>query len=82
MSEEEEYIIVTCPHCGEPILIDKNQIRCGIFRHAVYKHNQQQVNPHLSYLKCKELIRKNRIIGCCKPFRVTEEHNAIPCDYC
>lgn len=79
--KKEEDIIVMCPHCNDPILIELKQLRCGIFRHAVYKHNQQQVDPHLSYLKCKDLLRKNKVIGCCKPFQVTEDHRAVPCDY-
>lgn len=78
---EEKYIVVVCPSCKETILIDTNQIRCGIFRHAVFKDTMKPVHPHLSQKKCEALVKKKRVIGCCKPFRITPEYEAIACDY-
>lgn len=36
-------ICVSCPHCHEFILI--SEIKCAIFRHVIYKHNGQQIDP-------------------------------------
>jgi hypothetical protein len=36
--------MITCPHCGDSVLIE--QINCRIFRHAVYKNTGEQMDPH------------------------------------
>lgn len=74
--------IIKCPHCNEYIIIDK--IRCGIFRHAIYKHNGKQINPHTKKEICDKLVENNKIHGCCKPFSVKIKNNCIvveKCDY-
>lgn len=69
-----------CPHCQENIIIYDNEINCGIFRHAVYKSNYQQVEPHLPKEQCDNLIKSDLVYGCAKPFRI--ENNIISiCDY-
>ena len=70
--------LVNCPHCNDLIIIE--EINCGIFRHAWYKINHQQINPHLSKTECDELIKNNSIYGCCKPFKIIN-NRAIECDY-
>ena len=77
----EDYLIVNCPHCQDSIIIYKNQIKCRIFRHAVYKHNNKPVNAHLKQKKCEELITGNKVFGCCKPFRLNKENKPEICDY-
>lgn len=76
-----DYIIVNCPHCNCLILIYKNQINCGIFRHGVIKHNFENINPHLDKSQCDELILSNKIYGCGKPFRIVNSESAQICEY-
>ena len=71
-----------CPHCNDYLIIE--QINCAIFRHGVYKLNNQQINPHLSKNECDNLKQKDLIYGCGKPFMVKNIDNnwiAIICDY-
>jgi hypothetical protein len=65
-----------CPHCG--IMIEIVQLNCAIFRCGIYKHNYQQIPPHLPKRECDLLIDK--IYGCGKPFRVINKKLEI-CDY-
>ena len=82
MSENEEPIF-ECPHCEEPVLIEK--INCGIFRHAILKTTGEQVDPHLNEEECKKLIQNKLIYGCCKPFQIIQTCENILkiqiCDY-
>jgi len=70
-------IIIFCPHCNEPIIIE--EINCGIFRHAILK-NGQQIDPHSPKIICDDLVKKNLIIGCGKPFKF-DGYNLEICDY-
>jgi hypothetical protein len=84
MSQEEivEDIIVVCPHCKEPILIEK--LNCCIFRHGTMRSNGQQINPHAIKELCDYYVEKNMINGCGKPFQIIKNNNefvAIICDY-
>jgi hypothetical protein len=67
---------MNCPHCGIGIEIEK--INCGIFRCGIYKHNGEQIPPHLPKSECDEL--KDSIWGCGKPFKY-ENGKLISCDY-
>lgn len=74
--------VVICPHCKESIIIE--EINCAIFRHAVLKINNQQINPHSSKDICDSLIEKKLIYGCGKPFQLIKNNNkleAVICDY-
>ena len=68
MYNMEKELIVKCPHCNEDVIIA--EVNCAIFRHAIYKHNLQQIDPHTSKEKCDLLIHNNEIYGCGKPFRI------------
>ena len=70
MESESTEIIVKCPHCGEYIIIEK--INCGIFRHAVNKKTNKQLNPHSTKEECSEV---NKFYGCGKPFRILKLDN-------
>lgn len=75
-------IYVECPHCGD--MIEIVQINCGIFRHGVYKNNNQQLNPHAPESLCKIVFEKELIYGCGKPFRLdllNGKYIAIKCEY-
>ena len=51
--------IVICPHCKEPIVIEK--LNCGIFRHGVSKATGQQIAPHLDKQTCDSLKEQDLI---------------------
>jgi hypothetical protein len=67
--------IVVCPHCKEPILIEK--LNCGIFRHGVLKVTGQQMAPHLDKYHCDSLKERDLIYGCGKPFQVKVDENQL-----
>lgn len=74
--------VIMCPHCGESILIEK--LNCGIFRHGVIKETGKQVDPHASKTVCDELVAKNLIYGCGKPFQILVregQYIVLLCDY-
>jgi len=69
---------VTCPYCnGEIIIIELN---CKIFRHAVFKDNGKQLDPHASKELCDRVIEENLVYGCAKPFRIVDG-KVEKCDY-
>ena len=73
MSEDENKLVLTCPHCSEYIVIYKNEINCAIFRHAAFKENFIQVNPHMPKDQCDQLITSDKVFGCAKPFKIINE---------
>ena len=46
----EDFYIFNCPNCDDEIIVQKNELNCKIFRHAIYKHNYEQVNLPLKHL--------------------------------
>ena len=72
-------MLIICPHCGR--VIEILEINCGIFRCGIFKDNLQQINPHLSKIECEKLLNTDTIIGCSKPFRVTENGVVEICEY-
>jgi hypothetical protein len=76
---EKINLIVICPHCQELVLIE--QLNCRIFRHAIFKSNGQQINPHAPKIECDQLVKENKVYGCGKPFQINDELIAIGCDY-
>ncbi len=58
-----------CPNCSCKVLVHKNDIRCTIFRHAVYKHNNSPIPPHTTKKDCLVLLKENRVWGCAQPFK-------------
>jgi hypothetical protein len=77
--------VVVCPHCHLFVWIE--EVNCAIFRHGVFRDTHAQVPPHASKAECDDLVARDLIIGCGKPFRVvnsingTDSPSAIPCDY-
>ena len=69
--------IIICPHCSDYIIIE--EINCQIFRHAVYKIGGQ-LPPHSSEALCNEVVEKDIVYGCAKPFRF-DGINVSKCDY-
>lgn len=86
VTTEENYYLFQCPHCQLVIQVMKNEVACKIFRHGVYKSNNQQIPPHLPMNQCHELKEKDLIYGCGRPFRFVfadndDKHFVEPCDY-
>jgi hypothetical protein len=73
-----EISLVVCPHCDA--IVEILELNCKIFRHGIYKNNNQQINPHASKEECDSLVVNDLIYGCGKPFRV-ENNVAIVCEY-
>ena len=78
--EKETEFIVTCPQCNNPVIIEK--LNCGIFRHGILISNGRPVSPHSSKDKCDELIRKNLIYGCGKPFQIIKKGDVFMISIC
>ena len=66
-------LIFECPHCKSQVLVSKGNVNCGIFRHAQYKNNRQQVPPHAPKELCDTLINNDLVFGCCKPFKLSNK---------
>ena len=81
ISERFINIIVNCPNCNNPDLIE--QLNCRIFRHGILKSNNTQINPHASKEECEYYINNDLIHGCGKPFRVLENNDfkTVICEY-
>jgi hypothetical protein len=82
MTSEKKELILVCPHCKEPVIIE--EINCGIFRHGIFK-NGTHIDPHSSKEQCDLYIREQLIYGCGLPFQIVETNNGtfklIICDY-
>lgn len=77
-------IIFECPHCKDYFIINEKELNCRIIRHAVFKNNMTQINPHSSKKICDELVEKNLVIGCAKPSKIInngKSYIAVECDY-
>jgi len=73
-------IVVFCPHCKDPILIEK--LNCCIFRHGALKCNGKQIDPHAPKDLCDFYINKDLIIGCGKPFRIINNNGILETEVC
>lgn len=74
--------ILLCPHCDGPLVVE--ELRCGIFRHGVFRDSGQQIDPHAPRAQCDEWAAQEKIYGCGRPFRVVAVDNAYrieACDY-
>lgn len=74
---EDDSILITCPHCETLISLIKNQINCAIYRHGICKETFQQMDPHASKEECDNLVKNNKIYGCGKPFKLFPNKNHI-----
>ena len=68
--------MLQCLHCG--ISIEVVEVNCSIFRCGIYKHNFQQIHPHLPKEECDLIVDK--IYGCGKPFKYVNQR-LEKCDY-
>lgn len=80
-----ENIVFNCPHCRHVVMVNKKDINCAIFRHAVKKDSGKQIDPHSSKTECDSLVKQGKVFGCAKPFRLVRvdsfNYTAEKCDY-
>ena len=76
----DNFYYFNCPHCDIMCQVHKTDIRCTIFRHAVYKKDSSFVNPHASREECEKWIKSGEIYGCAKPF-IFDGKNVKKCGY-
>ena len=67
----ENEIIVFCPHCQDPIVIEK--LNCCIFRHGTLISSGKQIGPHSPKELCDFYVLRNKIYGCGKPFQIVRD---------
>ena len=72
--------IVTCPYSDCNIGIEIIEVNCAIFRCGVYKHNGQQIEPHLPKEDCDQLKHDDKIWGCGRPSKLVNDV-LIVCGY-
>jgi hypothetical protein len=77
----DSFHFFTCPHCQGYIMVHHNELNCRIFRHGVYRDTGEPIPPHTPKEVCDRLILENRIEGCGKPFRITEDMEVVVCGY-
>lgn len=77
----DEDIIVPCPHCQHDIIVAKRAIRCGVFRHGVYKATGRPIAPHTKKELCEQLVAEDKVYGCAKPFRIVVDKSSEPWKY-
>ena len=78
--EQTHYYTFLCPNCTGPVQVHKTEIRCTIFRHAVYKQTLAFVNPHASRTECERWLREGLVYGCARPFKF-DGKQVQTCDY-
>lgn len=81
--EIDDLYVFECPHCNLIIQVKTSEVNCKIFRHAVYKNNMTQINPHTTKDICDNLLKTGIIYGCTKPFKFIygPPHYVEICDY-
>lgn len=73
-----------CPYCNGNIQIEKNELNCRIFRHAIFRHDGNQLNPHAPQKECERVVEQNLVYGCAKPFKIINidgKETIIKCEY-
>ena len=73
-------VVFECPHCNESIVVQRNEINCAIFRHAIFRDTLEPIDPHASKQTCDALVRDEKVYGCGKPFRLVNDVPEV-CDY-
>lgn len=74
-------LIFQCPHCNEHFLVSPDDVKCGIFRHSMFKDGKF-VNPHATKEELDNLQSKDLVFGCCKPLRITISDGIVVVEKC
>ena len=67
--KESDIFYFECPHCKLLCQVPRNEIRCTIFRHAVFKKDMIFVPPPAPKAECDTWLKKKLVWGCAKPFK-------------
>ena len=67
-NSESDIFYFLCPHCEILCQVPRSEIRCTIFRHAVFKDQMSFVPPHATKETCDSWLKNNLVYGCTKPF--------------
>jgi len=67
--KKEDSYSFSCPHCDLLCIVKTADIKCTIFRHAVFKKNYEFVPPHAPKEECERWINQGLVYGCAKPFK-------------
>lgn len=81
---EDNALTFPCPHCGLYTLVELKDLNCCIFRHGYYKAENIQVEPHASKEQCDLLVQNDKVLGCCRPFKILFDnmsYKVMQCDY-
>ena len=81
LDQETSIYSFICPWCSGLVEVHSSQLNCRIFRHAIMIDSLEPINPHSPENVCNELVEKNLVYGCGKPFRISENNKVDPCDY-
>jgi hypothetical protein len=79
-NQEEKAYYFECPHCNLLCQVLERDVKCRIFRHAVYKTDMRFVHPHSPKDVCDSLINDGLVWGCGKPFQM-EGDKIVKCGY-
>lgn len=77
---DQDIFYFECPHCKMLCQVPRSEIRCTIFRHAVYKDQMKFVPPHASKETCEAWLKEGKVWGCAKPFKF-DGNKVEKCDY-
>lgn len=79
--KDESVCLIQCPHCQMGIVVAREDIACGIFRHGVYiAPPNEPLGPHATKETCDYAVANGLIYGCGKPFRF-DGLTVTSCDY-
>ena len=59
-SVKKEEPVIICPHCNDPIIIEK--FNCCIFRHGTLKDTGKQMDPHTVKEECDRLTKEEELV--------------------
>lgn len=81
---DDNVLTFPCPHCECQVLVEVKDLNCCIFRHGYYKVENVQVESHASKEQCDQLVMDDKVLGCCKPFKILSDgisYKVTICDY-
>lgn len=80
LNTSEKVWYFNCPWCKQQIAVEDSEVRCTIFRHAVFKENMSFVPPHASETECQRWLKEDLVWGCAKPF-IFDRKTVKKCGY-
>lgn len=88
-TKQSKSLVFYCPHCDGTIVVDQNDVNCGIFRHGHYNGNDrnglkkwQPLQPHETESNIIYLCDNDLINGCGKPIMLSSDKKQVfTCKY-